>query len=99
MYVFLCVSDFKYLHNYNLTKASKKHLPDAVQHIPKDLLLGEGIMIHYYCQLERASSMATNTMQLESTPRNAITGKCLSFSTKTLCKFPTVLFSQLSERA
>ena len=46
MCVFLCVSDFKYLHNYNLTKASKKHLPDTVQHIPNDPLLGEGIMIH-----------------------------------------------------
>lgn len=100
MCVFLCVSDFKYLHNYNLTKASKKHLPDTVQHIPNDPLLGEGIMIHYFCQLERASSTATNTVQLESMPRNAITGKHLSFSTKTLlCKCPTVLFSKLSEKA
>ena len=100
MCVFLCVSDFKYLHNYNLTKASKKHLPDTVQHIPNDPLLREGIMIHYFCQLERASSTATNTVQLDSTPRNAITGKRLSFSTKTfLCKFPTVLFSKLFEKA
>lgn len=99
MCVFLCVSDFKYLHNYNLTKASKKYLPDTVQHIPNDPLLGEGIMIHYHCQLERVSSTATNTMQLDSTLRNAITGKCLSFSTKTLlCKFPTVFFSKLSEK-
>ena len=89
MCVFLCVSDFKYLHKYNLTKVSKKHLPDTIQHIPNDPFLGEGIMIHYHCQLERAPTQC-NLIARPEMPSQA--NVCLSALKHYCVSFPQCSF-------